>query len=90
MERLFLIIHFVGIYQGENAKRVSVEVAIMLKLAAEADGPVGASAPVSLLDWFDLGTELILVLERPVPAVDLHDYITANGGCLPEEKAKVS
>nr|XP_004566050.2 serine/threonine-protein kinase pim-1-like [Maylandia zebra] len=74
---------------GENAKRVSVEVAIMLKLAAEADGPVGASAPVSLLDWFDLGTELILVLERPVPAVDLHDYITANGGCLPEEKAKV-
>lgn len=79
VERLFLIIHFVGIYQGENAKRVLVEVAIMLKLAAEADGPVGASAPVSLLDWFDLGTELILVLERPVPAVDLHNYITANG-----------
>uniref|UniRef100_A0AAZ1Y223 non-specific serine/threonine protein kinase n=1 Tax=Oreochromis aureus TaxID=47969 RepID=A0AAZ1Y223_OREAU len=23
------------------------------------------------------------------PAVDLHDYITENGGCLPEEKAKV-
>ncbi|XP_031606851.1 serine/threonine-protein kinase pim-1-like [Oreochromis aureus] len=73
----------------KNGKQVSMEVAIMLKLAAEADGSVGTSAPVSLLDWFDFGTELILVQERPVPAVDLYDYIKENGGCLPEEKAKV-
>ncbi|XP_039897600.1 serine/threonine-protein kinase pim-2-like [Simochromis diagramma] len=32
---------------------------------------------------------LILVQERPVPAVDLFEYIRENGGCLPEEKAKV-
>ncbi|XP_039457115.1 serine/threonine-protein kinase pim-1-like [Oreochromis aureus] len=51
----------------ENGKRLSVEVAIMLKLAGEAEGSVGTSAPVSLLEWFDLGKELILVLERPVP-----------------------
>ncbi|XP_042079307.1 CDPK-related kinase 6-like [Haplochromis burtoni] len=73
----------------ENGKEVSVELAILLKLAAEADGSVGTSAPVSLLDWFDFGTELILVQERPVPAVDLFDYIRENGGCLPEGKAKV-
>ncbi|XP_026026836.1 MAP/microtubule affinity-regulating kinase 4-like isoform X1 [Astatotilapia calliptera] len=73
----------------ENGKEVSVEVAILLKLAAEADGSVGTSAPVSLLDWFDFGTELILVQERPVPAVDLFEYIRENGGCLPEGKAKV-
>ncbi|KAL3970175.1 C1q-related factor [Sarotherodon galilaeus] len=46
----------------ENGKHLSVEVAIMLKLAAEADGSVGTSAPVSLLEWFDFGRELILVI----------------------------
>uniref|UniRef100_A0A3P9CP22 non-specific serine/threonine protein kinase n=1 Tax=Maylandia zebra TaxID=106582 RepID=A0A3P9CP22_9CICH len=40
---------------------LSVEVAIMVKLAGEAEGSVGISAPVSLLEWFDLGKELILV-----------------------------
>ncbi|XP_019222711.1 serine/threonine-protein kinase pim-1-like isoform X1 [Oreochromis niloticus] len=73
----------------ENGKHLSVEVAIMLKLAAEADGSVGTSAPVSLLEWFDFGRELILVMERPVPAVDLDKYIEENGGFLPEDKAKV-
>ena len=62
----------------------------MLKLAAGAKGSVGASAPVSLLDWYDLGEELILVLERPFPAVDLSEYIKVNGGSLQEEEAKVS
>ncbi|XP_039463619.1 uncharacterized protein LOC116322459 [Oreochromis aureus] len=51
----------------ESGKKLSVEVAIMVKLAGEAEGSVGISAPVSLLEWFDLGKELILVLERPVP-----------------------
>ncbi|XP_039469443.1 uncharacterized protein LOC120440648 [Oreochromis aureus] len=46
----------------ESGKHLSVEVAIMLKLAAEADGSVGTSAPVSLLEWFDFGRELILVI----------------------------
>uniref|UniRef100_A0A669DA75 non-specific serine/threonine protein kinase n=1 Tax=Oreochromis niloticus TaxID=8128 RepID=A0A669DA75_ORENI len=39
--------------------------------------------------WFDLGKELILVLERPVPAVDLQKYKAENGRTLPEDKAKV-
>ncbi|KAL3977191.1 vomeronasal 2 receptor [Sarotherodon galilaeus] len=73
----------------ENGKKLSVEVAIMLKLAGEAEGSVGTSAPVSLLEWFDLGKELILVLERPVPAVDLQKYKAENGRTLPEGKAKV-
>uniref|UniRef100_A0A3P9C511 Serine/threonine-protein kinase n=1 Tax=Maylandia zebra TaxID=106582 RepID=A0A3P9C511_9CICH len=73
----------------DNGKNVSVEVAIMLKLAAEADGSVETSAPVSLLEWFDFGRELILVMERPVPAVDLDKYIEENGGFLPEDKAKL-
>nr|XP_024657678.1 serine/threonine-protein kinase pim-1-like [Maylandia zebra] len=75
--------------KDDNGKNLSVEVAIMLKLAAEADGSVETSAPVSLLEWFDFGRELILVMERPVPAVDLDKYIEENGGFLPEDKAKV-
>ncbi|XP_026018730.1 serine/threonine-protein kinase pim-2-like isoform X1 [Astatotilapia calliptera] len=85
----FLIIHFVVTFQDESGKKLSVEVAIMLKLAGEAEGSVGISAPVSLLEWFDLGKELILVLERPVPAVDLQKYKAEKGRTLPEDKAKV-
>uniref|UniRef100_A0A3B4YH28 non-specific serine/threonine protein kinase n=1 Tax=Seriola lalandi dorsalis TaxID=1841481 RepID=A0A3B4YH28_SERLL len=36
---------------------------------------LGTSAPVSLLDWYDLGQKLILVLERPVPCEDLFTYL---------------
>lgn len=62
----------------------------MLKLASKTRGSVEESAPVSLLDWYDLDQELILVLERPVPCKDLSHYIKANGGSLKEEEAKVS
>ncbi|XP_030591841.1 calcium-dependent protein kinase 11-like isoform X1 [Archocentrus centrarchus] len=86
VERLFLIIHFVAIFQAENGKRISVEVAAMLKLAA---GTPGSSATVSLLDWFDLRKELILVMERPVPAVDLDKYIEEYEDTITEETAKV-
>uniref|UniRef100_A0A8P4GJI7 non-specific serine/threonine protein kinase n=1 Tax=Dicentrarchus labrax TaxID=13489 RepID=A0A8P4GJI7_DICLA len=73
----------------DDGKQLSVEVAVMLKLEKETTGPEGSTAPVSLLDWYDLDQELILVLERPVPSEDLQDYIDDNGGCLPEEEAKV-
>ena len=70
-------------FQDKNGKQLSVEVAVMLKLGM-------TESAVSLLDWYDLDKELILVLERPVPSVDLFDYNEANGGCLKEEEAKVS
>ncbi|XP_075957603.1 serine/threonine-protein kinase pim-1-like [Anarhichas minor] len=70
----------------DDGKELSAEVVIMLKLAAESKG---TSAPVSLLDWYDLDQELILVLERPIPAEDLYDYIKVNGGSLDEEEAKI-
>ncbi|XP_030578796.1 uncharacterized protein LOC115775402 isoform X2 [Archocentrus centrarchus] len=85
---LFLIIHFVAMFQDENGKRISVEVATMLKLTPETPRSGRTSAAVSLLDWFDLRKELILVMERPVPAVDLWEYIEENGGTLTEETAK--
>uniref|UniRef100_A0A3Q3K1A3 non-specific serine/threonine protein kinase n=1 Tax=Monopterus albus TaxID=43700 RepID=A0A3Q3K1A3_MONAL len=68
-----------------NGKELPVEVIIMLKLTGES-----VRAPVSLLDWYDLDQELILVLERPVPSEDLYSYLEVNGGSLEEEKVKVS
>ena len=76
-------------FQDENGRHVSVEVAIMLKVADGTSGSVGTSASVSLLDWYDLDQELILVLERPVPCQDLLDYIGDHDGCLQEDEAKV-
>lgn len=90
VELLSLILHFVVMFQDENGRRLSAEVAVMLGLADGATGSAGASAPVSLLDWYDLDKELILVMERPVPSEDLHSYIEVNGGSLREEEAKVS
>uniref|UniRef100_A0A3B4ZZZ0 Serine/threonine-protein kinase n=1 Tax=Stegastes partitus TaxID=144197 RepID=A0A3B4ZZZ0_9TELE len=69
-----------------NGKQLSIEVVAMLKIQARAAGPVGT---ISLLDWYDLGQELILVLERPVPCEDLCDYVAGKGGSLEEEAAKV-
>ena len=76
-------------FQDKKGQQVSVEVAIMLKIADGTTGSVGTSASVSLLDWYDLDQELILVLERPVPCQDLLDYISDHRGCLQEEEAKV-
>ncbi|XP_037613887.1 serine/threonine-protein kinase pim-1-like isoform X2 [Sebastes umbrosus] len=72
----------------KNGKTLPMEVAIMLKLVAKTSGSAASSAPVSLLDWYDLEQELILVLERPDPCVDLAMYMFSKGG-LQEKEAKI-
>lgn len=86
VELLFLTFHFAVMFQDNNGQRLAAEVAVMLQLR----GSVGTSAPVSLLDWYNLDTELILVLERPVPSEDLFDYVNSNEDYLDEKEAKVS
>ncbi|XP_072230497.1 serine/threonine-protein kinase pim-1-like [Leuresthes tenuis] len=76
-------------FQDKNGRQISVEVAVMLKLESSTASSVGHSAPVSLLDWYDLQQELILVLERPMPAEDLAHYIEEHGGSLQEDEAKI-
>ncbi|XP_034404905.1 aurora kinase-like [Cyclopterus lumpus] len=73
----------------DDGKQLPSEVAVMLRLADKTRASVGTSAPVSLLDWYDLDQELILVLERPIHAEDLCSYIKCNGGSLQEEEAKI-
>uniref|UniRef100_A0A3P9MME5 non-specific serine/threonine protein kinase n=1 Tax=Oryzias latipes TaxID=8090 RepID=A0A3P9MME5_ORYLA len=72
-----------------NGKMVPSEVAIMLKLKDESIHSDGKAAPVALLDWYDIGREIVLVMERPIPCEDLFHYIDTKGGTLQEEEAKI-
>uniref|UniRef100_A0A3P9I2Z6 non-specific serine/threonine protein kinase n=1 Tax=Oryzias latipes TaxID=8090 RepID=A0A3P9I2Z6_ORYLA len=73
----------------ESGRELSVEVAVMLKLQSGTSNSAGSKAPITLLDWYVLPHELILVLERPMPASDLHSYIERRGGSLKESEAKM-
>ncbi|XP_061842896.1 serine/threonine-protein kinase pim-2-like isoform X2 [Nerophis lumbriciformis] len=61
------------------------------ELQKAAGGPeaIGKSAAVSLLDWYYLDKELILVMERPVPSMELSDYLISRGGSMDESEAKI-
>nr|XP_020488362.1 serine/threonine-protein kinase pim-2-like [Labrus bergylta] len=67
---------------------IILEVALMLK-AAGLQGDVGRSTAVSLLDWYTLDSELILMMEKPTPCNDLLKYLQASGGSLDEHEAKI-
>ncbi|XP_027884965.1 serine/threonine-protein kinase pim-2-like [Xiphophorus couchianus] len=76
-------------HNDENGREMALEVAIMLKLKNLTGSSSGQLATVSLLDWYELEEELLIVMERPTPSQDLNDYLDENGGCLNEEDAKV-
>lgn len=61
----------------------------MLEIANGAAGLEGKFAAIFLLDYCDLEEELILVLECPVPSVDLQRYTEVKGGSLQEEEARL-
>ncbi|XP_061658617.1 serine/threonine-protein kinase pim-1-like isoform X2 [Syngnathoides biaculeatus] len=77
----------ITLQKHKDRVNMSSEVAVMKKLAK--DSPEGRSPYVTLLDWYNLGQKLILVMERPVPAEDLTEYISRKGGCLDESEAKI-
>ncbi|XP_049444589.1 serine/threonine-protein kinase pim-2-like [Epinephelus fuscoguttatus] len=66
---------------GGKTHKVPLEVALLLKLKPVA-------AVVTLLDWYNLDHELILVLERPVPCSDLINYMNSRESALQEHEAK--
>ncbi|XP_054652877.1 serine/threonine-protein kinase pim-2-like isoform X2 [Dunckerocampus dactyliophorus] len=65
-----------------------LEVALMRKAAGGPEA-IGKSPAVSLLDWYYLDKELILVMERPIPSMELSDYLISRGGCMDENEAKI-
>ncbi|XP_020562070.1 serine/threonine-protein kinase pim-1 isoform X2 [Oryzias latipes] len=72
-----------------NGKMVPSEVAIMLMLEEESIHSDGKASPVALLDWYEIGGEILLVMERPILCEDLLHYICSKGGTLQEEEAKI-
>ncbi|XP_038135994.1 serine/threonine-protein kinase STE20-like [Cyprinodon tularosa] len=73
-------------HRDENGRELPLEVAIMFKLMDET---VEQSFVVSLFDWYDLGKELILVMERPMPCNDLAGYLKDLKHPLKNKEAKV-
>nr|XP_043884125.1 serine/threonine-protein kinase PAK 3-like [Solea senegalensis] len=67
--------------------QIPLEVVLMHKAAGEPES-VGKSTAVSLLDWYDLGDKVLLVMERPVMSMDLSRYLDISGP-LQEALAKV-
>uniref|UniRef100_A0A3P9HBU2 non-specific serine/threonine protein kinase n=1 Tax=Oryzias latipes TaxID=8090 RepID=A0A3P9HBU2_ORYLA len=73
----------------EEGRQLSGEVAVMLKLRSGTSHSAGSRAPIALLDWYVLPHELILVLERPMPAVDLQTYVEERRDSFGEKEAKM-
>ncbi|CAB1450111.1 unnamed protein product [Pleuronectes platessa] len=75
------------VFDGKE-HQIPLEVLIMMTAAGTA-GLKGKSAVVQFKDWYDLGEEVFLVMERPIPCVDLFDHVEDNGGQLDEHRAKI-
>lgn len=80
--------NIVGEKVSVEGRMLPLEVAIMMRIGREAEAAGKQSAAISLLDHYDLEQELILVLERPDPCVDLFEHIELNGNTLQEKEAK--
>ncbi|XP_056146435.1 serine/threonine-protein kinase pim-2-like [Lampris incognitus] len=85
---------YAGRRKGDNLQNVggglqqfSLE-AVLLLLVGGDSAATGENAAVTLVDWFEVERELILVMERPLPSTDLFDYLQAEGGFLEEHEAK--
>jgi len=70
-----------------NGHKVPSEIALMLKMQKSGQTSRGSQHVVKLLDWFQLQSCWILVLERPLRCQDLFDYITQQK-YLDEETAR--
>nr|XP_046235359.1 serine/threonine-protein kinase pim-2-like [Scatophagus argus] len=69
-------------------KKIPLEVDLMQNFT---DGPesVGKYAAVSLLDWYYLDNEVIIVMERPLASMTLSKYVSERKPSLNESEAKL-
>lgn len=67
---------------------IPIEVALM-KRAAGGPESAGMFASLTLLDWYYIEHDVILVIERPAPCLGLKEYLDFRGGTFQEQEAKV-
>ncbi|XP_032372407.1 serine/threonine-protein kinase pim-2 [Etheostoma spectabile] len=80
-------VYYSKVIKNGKVFKVIEEVALMVKAAGGAES-AGSSAAISLLDCYLLEEDLVLIMERPVPSMDLHQYRKAKRGFLQEDEAK--
>ncbi|XP_053702670.1 serine/threonine-protein kinase pim-1-like isoform X1 [Synchiropus splendidus] len=86
-------IKFVDRCQAEYTKilirgqewKINEEVAMTARAADGQPQPF----VIGLMDFYDLETDAVLILERPRDMVDLNDFIRERGNCLTEELTRV-
>uniref|UniRef100_A0A4W6DWB8 non-specific serine/threonine protein kinase n=1 Tax=Lates calcarifer TaxID=8187 RepID=A0A4W6DWB8_LATCA len=59
---------------------------IVVELVSLSLLSVGKSSAVTLVDWYDLNQETLLVMERPAPSVDLLTYMLNNNAIVMHSK----
>ncbi|XP_076875133.1 uncharacterized protein LOC143525291 isoform X1 [Brachyhypopomus gauderio] len=86
-----IAIKFVPKYHAErfitvpgNTRRLPLEVALMEMVCK----PPRCEHIVELLEWFECHKCFILILERPVPCIDLFDFLNLHQRQLPEPLAR--
>ncbi|XP_026113544.1 serine/threonine-protein kinase pim-2-like isoform X3 [Carassius auratus] len=67
-----------------HLKRLPMEIGLMLM----ANNGPSVSQIIKLLDWEDDKDHYVIVMERPVPCVDLFSFLKLCGGSLDEGKAR--
>uniref|UniRef100_A0A8C4GWZ7 non-specific serine/threonine protein kinase n=1 Tax=Dicentrarchus labrax TaxID=13489 RepID=A0A8C4GWZ7_DICLA len=75
-DSLPVIVVFLWVFQ---VFKIPLEVNLMQKVSGGPDS-IGQSAAVSLLDWYYLDKEVIIVMERPDPCMDLLKYFVLFAG----------
>ncbi|KAK3523377.1 hypothetical protein QTP86_029880, partial [Hemibagrus guttatus] len=60
------------------------EVALMMMVSK----PPLCSNIVELLEWFDMSHQIVMIMERPSPCMDLSDFIALQHCCMPEAQAR--
>ncbi|KAM9470649.1 uncharacterized protein Hap1MRO34_012592 [Clarias gariepinus] len=68
---------------GET-QEIPLEVALM-KIVSK---PPRCSNVIELLEWFDLSSQYVMILERPVPCQDLCDFIDAQDDRMSEAQTR--
>ncbi|XP_058240329.1 PAS domain-containing serine/threonine-protein kinase-like [Hemibagrus wyckioides] len=71
------------IIPGET-EELPAEVALMVIVSK----PPVCSNIVELLEWFDMGNRIVMIMERPSPCMDLCDFIFRNRCCVSEAQAR--